>query len=98
MQIMLLLVTETTMRVTTLVMLLLQTKRSIASTTIIVRFLVKRTIGDTVPDTMIDMMDIITVTRFKYPANQIGKPSMLWLLEVVSILCDVNLKVEINGL
>ena len=52
------------------------------------------------PDTMMnmDMMGIITVTRFEYPVNKIGKPSMFWLLEVVSILCDVNLKVEMNGL
>jgi len=68
----------------------------------IVRFLMKRTIGDTVPDTMMDMdmMGIITVTRFKYPVNKIGKPGMFWLLEVVSILCgvNVNLKVEMNGL
>jgi len=82
-------------------MLLLQTKRRIASTTtMIVRFLMKRTIEDIVPDTMMnmDMMDIITVTRFEYSVNKIGKPSMFWLLEVVSILCDVNLKVEMNGL
>ena len=47
-----------------------------------------------------DMMGIITVTRFKYPVNKIGKPGMFWLLEVVSILCgvNVNLKVEMNGL
>ena len=52
------------------------------------------------PDTMMnmDMMGIITVTRFEYPVNKIGKSSMFWLLEVVSILCDVNLKVEMNGL
>jgi len=82
-------------------MLLLQTKRRIASTTtMIVRFLMKRTIEDIVPDTMMnmDMMGIITVTRFEYPVNKIGKSSMFWLLEVVSILCDVNLKVEMNGL